>query len=139
MIKGHRRIFKKIWANFEVVADECAAKGGKIAIEWPKGCLYWRYREVKKLLERHGLKKHSFHGCMYGLVSIRPKFKGMPIQKAWTIATNVPELREYLNKQCNHERKEHCECRGLDAHASENYTPEVADAVHGAWKKHCHH
>lgn len=113
------------------------SKGGKTVIEWPRGCLYCRFREVKPFLEKHGSTKHSFHGCMYGLVSVRPMFKGQPIKQPWAIATNARELKEHFNKQLHHGPNEHCECSGADTHVSENYTAEIACAIHLAWEKHC--
>ena len=40
-IKEHNILFNKIWASFRIVAKECHKHGGRIAMEWPKGCEYW--------------------------------------------------------------------------------------------------
>ena len=81
-IMKHRKIFKKIWRNFEQVADQCISNGGDVAIEWPKDCLYWRFREVKRFLARYpGMRRVRFDGCAYGLQSQREATKGMPIKK----------------------------------------------------------
>ena len=71
-ILKHRRIFLKIWRSFEIVAADCLNHGGRIATEWPTSCMYWRYRKVKLFVNKHGLTKMRFDGCMYGLVARRP-------------------------------------------------------------------
>ena len=47
-IKKHRRLFNKIRTSFKIVANECRKHGGRIAIEWLKGCEYWRTKHVKQ-------------------------------------------------------------------------------------------
>ena len=48
----HRRIFKKIWAMFECVAMEVMSTGiGWVAIEWPRGCAYWKFPRVAALVK----------------------------------------------------------------------------------------
>ena len=39
-VMAHRELFEAIWYNFTKVALETHHRGGKIAIEWPNGCLY---------------------------------------------------------------------------------------------------
>ena len=48
-IKKHKRSFNKIWTSFTFVANECRKHGGRIAIERPKGCEYWRAKHVSSI------------------------------------------------------------------------------------------
>ena len=138
-IMKHRKIFKKIWRNFEQVADQCISNGGDVAIEWPIDCLYLRFREVKRFLAKYpGMRRVCFDGCAYGLQSQREATKGMHIKKPWTIYTTVPEIHEQLHKLCpgNHE---HAHCRGKDAQLSERYVTEIVDIIHQSWRLRCGH
>ena len=47
----HRSLFAKIFKSFASVARTCHAHGGRIAIEWPAGCAYWKFPQVRKLME----------------------------------------------------------------------------------------
>ena len=47
-IKKHNWLFNKIRTSFKIVANERRKHGGRIAIEWPKGCEYWHAKHVKQ-------------------------------------------------------------------------------------------
>ena len=76
-------MFNKIWTSFKILANECRKHGGRIAIEWPNGCEYWRAKHVEQFI--HGLKLNKVHinGCAFGLTGDEV----IPILKPWTIAT----------------------------------------------------
>eukprot|EP00972_Heterocapsa_arctica_P012713 1867073-Heterocapsa_arctica.AAC.1 len=42
-IDAHIHLFDQIWEKFKHVALERRKDGGRVAIEWPTGCAYWRY------------------------------------------------------------------------------------------------
>ena len=88
----HRRMFNNIWKSFELVAWDCVEHGGKVAIEWPASCFYWRFRKVKRFIRDYGLSKSRFDGCMYGLASCRPGCVGMKLKKPWAFAINAIEI-----------------------------------------------
>ena len=46
-LRQHIHNFKDIWKSFVPIALECNKHGGKVAIEWPTGCNYWKLPEVK--------------------------------------------------------------------------------------------
>ena len=75
-VKEHKRLFKKIWTAFTIVGRECQSHGGKIAIEWPQGCEYWRMKTVGKFLYDLQLRKVRVDGCALGLTNE----KGIPIR-----------------------------------------------------------
>ena len=71
--------------------------GGKIAIEWPKGCAYWKLEMVNKFVNKYELGTIHCSGCAMGLVSD----EGLPIRKTWQIASNDKHLLEGFNgKYC---------------------------------------
>ena len=76
-IKEHERLFNKIWTSFRIVAKECRKHGGRIAIEWPKGCEYWRTKHVKQYIHDLKLNKVHINGCALGLTDN----EGIPILK----------------------------------------------------------
>ena len=82
-IKEHRSLFNKRWTSFKIVAKECRKHGGRIAIEWPMGCEYWRTKHVKQYIQDLKLNKVHINRCSLGLADD----EGIPILKPWTIAT----------------------------------------------------
>ena len=42
------------------VAEICLARGGCIAFEWPRGCMYWHERRVQTFMRRHSLIEVRF-------------------------------------------------------------------------------
>ena len=68
-IAKHTAKYRKLWENFRKVAKAVNAVGGKIAIEWPSGCSYWKESSVIRFLELLGLSKRGVRvdGCMVGL------------------------------------------------------------------------
>ena len=88
-ILEHRKVFRVLWRNFVIVAEQCVALGGGVAFEWPRSCAYWHDRSVRSFIKRHDMIEVQLDGCMYGLTSLMPKTSGMPIRKPWTIATSM--------------------------------------------------
>ena len=76
-LRRHIKTFHLIWRAFTTCARKLAAKGGFIAIEWPRGCRYWRFDFVIEFLEELDLTRVMFDGCMIGLRSI---LNGKPIK-----------------------------------------------------------
>ena len=96
-IKEHKRSFSKIRASFKIVAKGCHKHGGRIAIEWPKGCEYWRTKHVEQYIRFLMLSKVHINGCALGLLDNG----GIPILKPWAIATDDPYLHaKFQDKLC---------------------------------------
>ena len=134
-ILHHQILFGKIWESFELCAELCISSGGHIAIEWPRACKYWRFRQVVAFVKRHGLFKTVFDGCRYNLTSTTRKNYGMPIKKPWCIATTYKPLTTHLNLTCDGHHWTHATCQGSDTKNSERYTLEIVRAVHRAWSQ----
>ena len=108
-LKQHRRLLFELWNNFVILADRFLHAQHAVVIEWPGGCSYWQIPEISQWLTRHKFKPVNVDGCALGLTSIR--FKGKPIRKPWTIATNDAYLfRKFQNKVCpgTQQHPEHC-------------------------------
>ena len=54
-ILEHRMVFRALWKNFVIAAEQCFALGGGIAFEWPCSCAYWHDRSVRSFIKRHNL------------------------------------------------------------------------------------
>ena len=79
------------------MANECRKHGGRIAIEWPKGCEYWRTKHVKQYIYDLKVNKVHINGCALGLTGD----EGAPILKPWTIATDGPYVQaKFQDKPC---------------------------------------
>eukprot|EP00972_Heterocapsa_arctica_P004099 608461-Heterocapsa_arctica.AAC.1 len=82
----HRQLFQGIWSAFTKVAKVCDAHGGKIAIEWPSGCAYWKWAPITNFINKYQLNLVKVTGRALGLKTE----KGVPMIKPWTLATNGP-------------------------------------------------
>ena len=81
----HISAFKKIWKSFVQIARAVVESGGVVAIEWPKGCSYWRWPRVVALGKELKLIELNFDGCVFGLKTA----DGMLIKKPWRVMTNM--------------------------------------------------
>ena len=57
--------------GFEIVAFAVHRQGGRVAIEWPRACTYWREPAVKRLELQLGLDHAEFDGCRFGLEALQ--------------------------------------------------------------------
>ena len=83
---------------------------------------------------QNGLNKSRFDGCMYGLVSCRPGCVGMKLKQPWTVVTNSVEIPKVLNVVCDKSHY-HVHVMAQDTKKTEEYTNDIADAIHTAWTK----
>ena len=129
-IRLHWKLFKRLWAAFEVVASHALSVGARVLVEWPRKCAYWKNDRVVKFLSKHGFVFTDFDGCMYGLVATRGRDAGVPIQKPWRIACSPNScLPHLLNKRCDGSH-DHTPCAGQNTLLTQGYTPEIVNIVH---------
>ena len=82
-VRLHWKLFKRLWAAFEVVAEHALSVGARVFVECPRKCAYWKNDSVAKFLSRHGLVSADFDGCMYGLVAAHgPNAEQLPAHLA---------------------------------------------------------
>ena len=134
-IQNHWKLFRVLWRNFVVVADACVANGGRIALEWPRDCSYWRDRRVQAALKRWGCTPYRMDGCMFGLRSTAAATRGMLLRKPWIISSNCDQFWR-IAYTCVHSRDVHTRIQGSDTKRTENYTEELADGIHFIWYHH---
>jgi hypothetical protein len=117
-----------LWGNFVVAAKAIIRIDGVVVIEWPDRCNYWLDPRVDDFLEKYQFGQKVFHGCAYGLVTRYNVPLHKPMKKPWKCSSDNPKMLTYLNKRCavNHT---HVECGDEDCEASEDYTPEIIDAI----------
>jgi len=96
--KKHLETFWKIWERFEKVARKCHESGGKLAVEWPAECQYWKEPRVFNFLQSiDGMGMVRIDGCRFGLKDDH----GDPFKKPWRLATTCHELLSGLqNMRC---------------------------------------
>jgi hypothetical protein len=111
------------------MAQAVIAIKGVVAIEWPASRTYWKVDGVVSFLERHEFGSSIFHGCACGLVSRFIAPLGTPIKKPWRCSSNNPVMLNYLNLRCSGDHPRN-ECQGRDCEMSEDYTPQIIDAIH---------
>ena len=129
-IRVHWKLFRRLWAAFEVVATHALKVGARVLVEWPRRCAYWSNDRVSKFLTKHGFRFSDFDGCMYGLVAQKGRDAGTPIQKPWRVACSPNScLPDLLNKRCDGSHA-HTPCQGQNTLLTQGYTPEIARIVH---------
>jgi hypothetical protein len=136
-IRAHRRIFRKLLANFRNCALLNKSLGGCHGFEWPRHCSLWGEREILQMRAELGLMDVVFDGCALGVVSHHGRDKGVPILKPWRVATDMPELVEALRHyKCPgpEEHPRHAPCVGADTAETGYYTDEMVDVIHDACK-----
>ena len=136
LVEKHFAVFRKLFENMTRISAAVVAKGGFVAIEWPRFCAYWQEPEVQQFVNQHGLQSVYFDGCMFGLVSRFGQSAGIPIRKPWRVDTNSPALLQSLDRCCNH-KHDHTPCAGSDTRATEGYTDELVATIHEAFAAQC--
>ena len=131
-IKLHWKLFKRLWAAFEVVAEHALSVGARVFIEWPRKGAYWKNDKVVRFMAKHRFNVTDFDGCMYGLTATSGGMAGMPIQKPWRVACSPRScLPKLLNRRCDGSHK-HTPCAGQNTLLTQGYIPEIAKIVHQA-------
>ena len=128
-VEEHQKEFRKLWNALMDLVNSLRSASPYIAIEWPKGCVYWKLDHVVAFCQRHAMEPVTFDGCMVGVIDVH----GVPIRKPGKICTNLPNLIESLQSlQCdgNHE---HAEGRGESLKRTESYTFRMTDMIHRAF------
>ena len=128
-VEEHQKEFRKLWNALVDLVNSLRSASPYIAIEWPKGCVYWKLDHVVAFCQRHAMEQVTFDGCMIGVVDVH----GVSIRKPWKICTNLPSLIEsFESLQCdgNHE---HAEGRGESLKRTESYTFRMTDMIHRAF------
>ena len=74
--------------------------GVYLAWEWPRCCQLWKNPMAAQIVQEFNLEKYELDGCAVGLLATAKKYKGLPIRKGWTIATDCPNLGSALG-ECN--------------------------------------
>ena len=150
-IKGHWKLYRKIFNNFKVIAEQVLMLHGCVVNEWPKSCEYWSDKRVTQFFDRLAFQYSVFDGCCYDLRTISKRSIDDPmkeddsddgvkylIKKVWQLAysNNIPEIGELFSKECNGKHK-HALCAGPETKATENYTWRIAKTVHIAFEGFC--
>ena len=125
-VEYHQFVFQKIWSAMSEFVNSIRHLQPFIALEWPSGCVYWKYDRVIRFLNRYNLEAVKFDGCRLGVVNK----EGTLMKKPWTVASNCGEINKYFdNLKCTGDHV-HAEGRGEDLKNTENYTYEFTDRVH---------
>ena len=127
--KEHRKKFRDLLKALKRLLRKLAVFSPKIAFELPKTCLYWSWPEVQALIKQHSLRVARIDGCMMGVVDK----DGIPLLKAWCIATNVSTMLNLKGVTCDNTH-EHGTPRGQALKEAGNYTPHMAKLLHNAWR-----
>jgi len=127
-LNQHWKLFHRLWEQFELLL----AKYGdtlSIAIEWPDSCTYWREHRVRRVLKRMKLVELHFHGCRFGLRSIRNP--DLYLKKPWRIATNMRTFALWFTRKCQNDHN-HDMTNSQNAVHSQYYTTAFTTFAHMA-------
>ena len=127
-----RNTYNDLIAIFELLARECKQKGGRVTLEWPRECYYWRQPEVKNLIQDLDLTTVNIDGCYFHTRN-RPGKK--LIKNPRTICTNSMELSYQLQKcKCpkTGEHRHHAAAYADNSLGFDRYTTEFCAKVYQA-------
>jgi hypothetical protein len=130
-IRGHVKAMIELLHVFEALCNIAMNSGCLICIEWPTGCVYWRRRDVKALINRYNLVGVKFHGCALGLTGI----SGGPMFKPWKVMTNCPNIIKSFETVRCHRRHQHEIVAGANTKSSEGYTVDFVAKLHDAFRE----
>ena len=136
IINNHQQQFTEHFSCIVPITKAVRKQGGKVALELPSSNRYWRGTLVTKWIAKFDLQTSVFNGCMYGLTAPFGPQRGQLMLKSWRVATDMSPLIAELSLRCDHTVPHPAIC-GQNTAASENYPPDMARAVHRAFKQHC--
>ena len=129
-MKGHWKVHKCMWKNFERICEVAIQKNAFIINEWPDRCMYYGLPRVRAWFEKHRFESVIIDGCMTGLTSINAKDFGLPILKTFRLMTNKPEYLEPMRRAFRCDHKCHARCEGRNTKMTETYTREFCRIAH---------
>ena len=123
-IQSHLTMFKALWKKLVMFVDWIHSIGRRwrICVEWPKGCAYWNWKDVRSFLATWDLQEVCFDGCAIGLKARSGDF----LKKPWRVCTNDQNILSALRGlTCSNTgnvltERAHAECRGIDCKNFEN-------------------
>ena len=128
---SHLKLFKALWARAVMIMEANLIRGGIVVIEWPTSCAYWRFRQAKQFLQKHGLKTVKIHGCAFGMTV---SDGGGLVYKPWTLATNSLTFHANFEPyRCSRDHQ-HVTLEGRETTRSSSYPIKMAKLVHTSFK-----
>ena len=127
----HQELFCKLLKQFRKFIRKLKEYKPQVAFELPKDCDYWKWDHVQHMVNDLGLEFYRCDGCMLGITN----HQGLPLRKAWTIASSIP-LQRLAAHKCDRSHV-HGESRGQNLKDSENYSHAMTDCIHIDWKSFC--
>ena len=122
-------IQRKLWKNLcllvspvEGVADELQPY---FAVEWPKTCQYWSWKDVQKMLEsrERPVLTSLVDGCSVGMVGA----DGLLVHKRWRVDSDYPPLASTLDSlRCT---KDHIHSNNFDLRETQHYPVSMCEKV----------
>ena len=91
---------RKLWKNLAVLVALCEGVADYlqpyVAVEWPKACQYWSWKDVQKFLHNRErpIITNVVDGCMVGMV----REDGLLVHKRWRVDTDLPSLSAALSQ-----------------------------------------
>ena len=122
-------IQRKLWKNLcllvspvEGVADDLQPY---FAVEWPKTCQYWSWKDVQKMLEsrERPVLTSLVDGCSVGMVGA----DGLLVHKRWRVDSDYPPLASTLDSLlCT---KDHIHSNNFDLRETQHYPVSMCEKV----------
>ena len=134
--RQHIKLLNKLFANFMILARLALSFNGIIVNEWPKGCAYWKYPNVKEFFAEINAYFMEINGCALGLKSIVEDEKY--ITKPWSLAcANFAFLDGLGCCLCPgvSPSHQHAPCAGRDTKRTEDYTDMMVNEVRKSFLK----
>ncbi|OLQ08129.1 Retrovirus-related Pol polyprotein from transposon TNT 1-94 [Symbiodinium microadriaticum] len=134
--KGHdarlRKLWgiqRKLWKNLCLLVSPVEGVVEELqpyfAVEWPKTCQYWSWKDVQKMLEsrERPVLTSLVDGCAVGMVGT----DGLLIHKRWRVDSDYPPLASTLDSfRCT---KDHIHSSNFDLRETQHYPVSMCEKV----------
>ena len=131
-LHAHWKSFSALWRQYDRLCNEITFSVPTI-LEWPRSCAYWQEKHVNKRLSQNSMIFADFDGCQFDLHSSRKGEDALFLKKPWRFATNIPQVHTLFNNhKCPGQSSDHVHghTNGVNAIASQYYTPAIVLAIH---------
>ena len=90
-ILNNWKLHTQLWNGWKRLAAHAVKVGATLTIEWANDSDLHRLRDVRVFVDKYHMKRFKAAGFVFGLKSIMPSTRNLPLCKAWGIwTTSVP-------------------------------------------------
>ena len=97
-MNAHLELWNKLFDNFLVLSRTAVRRGGRLVLEWPTRCRYWKHPKVVALLgiPELGWSTARVKACARGQRITAGRHKGKALTKMWRLMSTMDGLPDAM-------------------------------------------